>query len=740
MKRINYGGMYQFAVKTEEDLQGLADLDRALWAATSAPLRDLHCDAQFLAGLDQEATGRVRVAQVVEACRWTLQRLQNSAGILAGLDILRLDHLASFGDGPGLRRAAEHLLSETGKAGQTSVTLSEIRAFRKSYATSLANGDGVVPPNVMTRPDVAELAKAILDTVGGRPDVGGTPGVGTKELDEFQAGAASWQAWHGAEAKAHVLGELTAPAWQALQAVRGPLEDFFWQCDLLSQQQTAEAPRIAAPEPLWVGDGAQIEAFLAKAPLANANAQGVVPGQDQLNPLYAERVAEFHTAVLVHLPAARGRPLDREIWQLACAFLQPFADWRAAEPKQPFGALGVDGLQRLLAPETVEAFLRDVAIDESAAPEVKQMAELERLVLNQQNLVALANNFVNFSAIYDHAPDSPKALIDTGNLIIDGRHLSFCIRVEGRDAHKKVAAESLCFLVYADVFAKEGGPLAYQVAAPVTSGERGRLRVGKRGLFVDNHNSEFDAIIVDIVENPISVKEAALAPFRRTAKMISEKMEQWLGSQQADAEKGLAAHGDKAVSGAQQATGALVKGTKELDATVASAAAKPVEVKAADPKAAPAAVAPEKPKEGINANTLILGGGMALAGVGAVLASLVSVLTTLKGWLAILGVVLAVAGLSALLGWLKLRRRDMSLLLEANGWAVNAQMKVTRRIGKFFTVVPADPPGTQVIRVDSLAHLTAKEDKRRRRSLTLLSLLLLACIAVAVALRYYNVV
>jgi ABC-type branched-subunit amino acid transport system permease subunit len=119
---------------------------------------------------------------------------------------------------------------------------------------------------------------------------------------------------------------------------------------------------------------------------------------------------------------------------------------------------------------------------------------------------------------------------------------------------------------------------------------------------------------------------------------------------------------------------------------------------------------------------------------------LVSVLTTLKGWLAILGVVLAVAGLSALLGWLKLRRRDMSLLLEANGWAVNAQMKVTRRIGKLFTEIPADPPGTQVIRVDSLAHLTAKEDKRRRRSIALLSLLLVACIALAVALRYYNIV
>lgn len=743
MKRRNYGGMYQFAVETAEDLRRLADLDRALWAATSAPLRDLHCDPQFLAGLDREGTGRVRVAQVVEACQWTLQRLREPSGILACSDVLRLDHLANDGDGPGLRRAAEHLLGELGKAGQATVSLEEIRTFRKSYATSLANGDGVVPPAVASRPEVAALAQAILDTVGGRPDVGGTPGVGRAELEAFLSGADTWLQWHAAAPAAQVLGEHTAAAWQALQALREPLEAFFAQCDLLVQQQSDQPPKLAAPEPLWVSAGGPIEAFLSQAPLAAANPQGAVPPAERLNPYFAERVAAFEAAVLGHLPAAAGRPLDRALWLEACQALQPYADWRAAEPKQPFGALGVAGIAAVRSDEAIAALLADIAVDEAAAAEVKQVEALEQLALNQQNLVALANNFVNFSAIYDHSPDARRALIDTGNLVIDGRHLSFCVRVEGRDAHKKVASESLCFLVYADIFAKEGGPLAYQVAAPVTSGERGRLRVGKRGLFIDNHNKEFDAIIVDILENPISVKEAALAPFRRTAKMISEKVEQWLGAQQADAEKGLAAHGDKAVDGAQQATGALVKGTKELDTTVASAA-KAAEAKPADAKAPPpaAAAAPpaDKPKEGINANTLILGGGMALAGVGAVLASLVSMLTSLKGWLAILGVVLAVAGLSALLGWLKLRRRDMSLLLEANGWAVNAQMKVTRRIGKFFTVVPADPPGTEVVRVDALAHLTAVEDKRRRRSVLLLSLLLAACAAAVVALRFYGVV
>lgn len=743
MKRKNFGGMYQFAVATAEDLKRLAELDRALWAATSAPLRDLHCDQQFLEAMDTEGAGRIRVAQVLDACSWTLERLQDTAGVLAGSDVLALSALAGNAAGQALRHAAAHLLSELGLSGQASVSLDEVRRFRAGYATSLANGDGVVPPAALPDADAAGLAQAILHTVGGRPDVGGSLGVGREELAKFQAGAAQWLQWHRAAPAALVLGTATAQAFQALTALAQPLTDYFAQCDLLAQQHPATAPQLIAPEPLWSADGSSIETFLQQAPLAAPNLRGELPPIDQVNPSYSARVQAFFETVLTHIPDLGGQPLTREVWQQAVAFLQPYADWRGAEPKEPYAALGELRLVELLDPDLADRLLQAVAIDEAAAPGVQAVADVERLVLNQQNLVALANNFVNFSAIYNNDNRVRRALIDAGNLVIDGRQLGFCIRVEGRDAHKKVAADSLCYLLYADILAKEGAEVVYRIAAPVTSGERGRLRVGKRGLFVDNQNKEFDAIVVDIIENPISVKEAALAPFRRAGKMVSEKMEQWLGSQQADAEKGLTAHSDKAVQSAQQAGTNLIKETKELDAK-ASQPAKPAEVKPADPKPAeakaPAAAEPDKPKEGINANTLILGGGMALAGVGALLASLISMLTSLNGWLAILGVVALVAALSGLLGWLKLRRRDMSLLLEANGWAVNAEMKVTRRIARLFTWVPADPPGTTVDRFDSLAYLTAAQDKLRRRNLILLALLLALCAAAVVALRYHGFV
>lgn len=67
MRFRNLGGIYQFLVTDEEDLARIDALDPARWAATSAPIGDLHCDAVFLSHVDAEGTGRVRVGQIVRA-------------------------------------------------------------------------------------------------------------------------------------------------------------------------------------------------------------------------------------------------------------------------------------------------------------------------------------------------------------------------------------------------------------------------------------------------------------------------------------------------------------------------------------------------------------------------------------------------------------------------------------------------------------------------------------------------
>src|SRR5204862_6395046 len=106
---------------------------------------------------------------------------------------------------------------------------------------------------------------------------------------------------------------------------------------------------------------------------------------------------------------------------------------------------------------------------------------------------------------------------------------------------------------------KDAAAPAFEVVAPVTAGERGRLRVGKRGIFIDVAGKEYDAQVAEIVENPISVKEAMFAPFRRVSQFISKKVEDWVGAQQAAQEKALLDHTDKQLVDAQKTAERVAK-------------------------------------------------------------------------------------------------------------------------------------------------------------------------------------
>jgi hypothetical protein len=141
---------------------------------------------------------------------------------------------------------------------------------------------------------------------------------------------------------------------------------------------------------------------------------------------------------------------------------------------------------------------------------------------------------------------------------------------------------------------------------------------------------------------------------------------------------------------------------------------------------------------------LLVGGSIAVAALGSAMAYVVSAVTSiapLKLFGGVVGLVLAVAGLSALAGWFKLRRRDMGLLLEASGWAINAQMKLTRRLGVTFTRIPDLPAGTHVDRLDILAHdpaVIAQDAVRaRRRRLVLAVVALIVLAAAGWAARWY---
>lgn len=594
---------------------------------------------------------------------------------------IALDALDAGALGEPLRAAAKRVNNKEQKAAdEKAISLADVRGFKGSYQKLLANGDGVVPPEVVPEANVAAFLKDVIATVGSVKDRGGFDGVDAALLDRFKTQGQAWLDWRAKARDAAVWGDATAAAAALVAKLSPKIDAYFLHADLLRQEAPSSAvQRLTDDEfrAMRVRDAAAIEAYLLASPIAAPDASGALL-LDAVTALYRDDVTALRETVLARALGAPAKELTRASWRTVKAVFEGFESWQKAKPAEPFDALGEEKVKALLAGPLPARVTHFIELDLAAAAELTQIDALERLLLSVRWLVDLANNFVNFSAIY--LPQE-TALVETGTLVIDGRRLAFCVKVADRAAHKPLASESLIFLVYAKITDKAGGE-SFEVVAPVTGGEKGRLRVGKRGIFIDNEGAEWDSEVVEVVENPISVREAMFSPFRRAAKFVNDKVESWVGSAATAQEEGLQSSTAAATDTAQQ----------EAEAAAARAAA------SAAPPAAPAAPA----REGLNVNTLILSGGIALAGVGAVLASVFSLLSTLKGWLAIVGIVGVVLAFSALNAWLKLRRRDMSVLLEANGWAVNVHTRITKRIAQVFAFTPELPKDAKLEHADML--------------------------------------
>ena len=79
---------------------------------------------------------------------------------------------------------------------------------------------------------------------------------------------------------------------------------------------------------------------------------------------------------------------------------------------------------------------------------------------------------------------------------------------------------------------------------------------------------------------------------------------------------------------------------------------------------------------------------MAVGMIGSALAALAKGIFALKWWqliLAFVGILLVISGPAMILAWLKLRRRNIAPLLNANGWAVNAASKISIPFGETLT-------------------------------------------------------
>jgi hypothetical protein len=120
--------------------------------------------------------------------------------------------------------------------------------------------------------------------------------------------------------------------------------------------------------------------------------------------------------------------------------------------------------------------------------------------------------------------------------------------------------------------------------------------------------------------------------------------------------------------------------------------------------AAPVPTTPAGPKKFDLA--LVTGMTVAATTLSAALLGIVGMILGLKWWqypLLILGVILLISGPSMVIAYVKLRKRNLGPILDANGWAVNATAKINVPLGRSLTGVAKLPPGSQRDLVDPFA-------------------------------------
>ena len=691
-----YGAIEQLQIATVEDMERLETLDEARWSATSVPVEQLFCDPALVSALDTDKNGRIRVDELKEARRWLWARLRNRERVIQGADTLILADLdPSHEEHAQVSALAELLLAQLGAAARDRISLDQVRSFRASYMARFPNGDGVVARDQITDADAGALAEEILASTGGAPDLSGEPGVRAADIDLYLERVKAYDAWRRRETEEREtlfpLGEHTEAGAALVSALADKMTQYFAQCALVALEASAAGRLVASADDLAKLDVTSpdaINAWLAVAPLSRPDASGILNLEGALNPRFAAqlRVLADDVGRRALGNEAPLRTLNAAQWAAIQAAFAPSQAWSAARPEGiPDGA---DPAKLMLwvdhaAVATLRALVEE---DAGVADELVKFNTLEKLLLYQRWLFTIVNNSVSFPDLFE--PEE-QALFQRGVLIMDGRRMQLCVKVTDIAAHKTLANLSLIFLIYLKLERKDGDQtLTETVAAAATSGVRGGIAIGKRGVFYDRDDREWDAIVVDLIAQPISVWEAMIAPFVRVRDQIVSRMTAALESKASAAETSAATSANSAASKAGTAAEAAAKAPAPASSAPGAATAGTT---------AAGTTAAAKP-EG-NLQNMLIGGSLAFAALGSSMAFIVNTVAGIALGdliLTILGVVGAVAGVFGLLGWLKLRRRDVSAVLEACGWALNGRMRLVAPLDKVFTQKPGIPAGAEV--------------------------------------------
>jgi hypothetical protein len=665
------GGFDQVKLESAADLAHLDQLDQKLWVALACPTTGLEFDPRTAALIDTDNDGRIRVPELIGAVQWATAMLKNPDELLAGSSSLPLAAVNdATPDGKQLLASAKHILASLGKKDEAAISTDDASDANRVFANTTLNGDGVIIAESVKEDATKTVFDDIAACMGVVNDRSGKPGIDQAKADAFFAECAAFDAWNKKAEAENILpaGDGTAAAADAVRAIKAKVDDYFGRCKLAAFDPRT-VPLVNHKEEDYAAAVAKDisinAAEVGNFPLAHIAAGKPLPLTAGINPAHAAAVAALRDKAVKPLLANKNELTEAD-WSALQAKLANYEAWCAEKSGAAVEKIGIKRVREILANKSQEKINSLIAEDKALEPEAAAIANVEKLARYVRDLYKLCINFVNFMDLYD---GGDPAIFQCGTLYLDQRACHLCLRVEDPAKHATMAGLAGAYLAYCDCVRKSDNE-KISIVAIFSQGDDDNLMVGRNGIFYDRKGKDYDATITKIISNPISLRQAFWMPYKKLVRMIEEHI-------------------------AKRAAAADAASTAKLGTAAAS-------VTTAD-KTKPA----EPPKKVDVGAVAAL--GVTFSALGTALAYFLGLFKGIPAWklpLLVIGMMLLISIPSLVLAYIKLRKRNLGPILDANGWAVNARAKINVPFGTSLTEVAKLPPGATMDSSDRFAEKT----------------------------------
>ena len=644
---VNLGGSSRVRISSGEDIAHLDELDPKMWTVLSCPVTGLEIDDKSLAYIDVDSDGKIRVNDIVAVSKWITGVLKDADLLLEGKDSIDIKDIdQENADGKKLYCSARQILSNLGKEDGV-ISLADTADVAAIFAKTRFNGDGVITEATPEDADDKAAVAAAVASLGGVADRSGAMGVNADMIEAFYKNLADYAAWKEAAVEAP-FADKTDAVIDAYNALDAKVKDFFMRSKLASFSPDSTASldvQTSSIQAISAENLASKTDEIASYPIARITGKPEIDLSAPLNPAWA---AKFELVKSVALNDKKV--LTEADWAAVGAEFAAYTAWKAAKAGACVEGLGIDAVKDFIAKDRKASLLELVAQDAALAEEAANIAMVDKFLHIFRDFYRLLRNFVTLSDFYTK-DKNVSAIFQSGRLIIDQRECRFCMKVADMGKHTASAASSGMFLVYCDCTTKSK-PGKLNIVAAVTVGEIGDLVVGKNAVYYDNSGEEWDAVITKVVDNPISVAQAFWSPYLRMATAIENLINK---------------------SAADKDAKIMAEATAKINAA---------------PAAGATGAAPAQPFDIGKFAGIFAAFGMALGALGTALTTIFSGILDMPIWktlLVVVAILLLISGPAMVMAWMKLRRRNIAPLLNANGWAVNAASKISIPFGETLT-------------------------------------------------------